>query len=222
VDLPLIKTLGFNKGNFMIQKNIITLILSLLCGISEAQDLNDINKWGMVTIGEEDPYYILPSGFSPQDTRYKKTDISYGQYFYKDGANSSNWQEQIVLKAVKGKPDLATGHNVEALRELLAEGVKKNCPSDFYRANEEQLGDKKIGLVMGCRKLPIDENTGIIGYHIIIEGTDSMFAIAREARVLNYDDTSPIFESELKEWKAHLQQTVICAKNDICIHKTKP
>ena len=205
----------------MIQKKLLALILSLFCAISEAQGLDDIDQWGVITIGQEDPYYIMPSAFSNQDTRFSKNNISYNQFFYKDGKNPSNWQEQISFKAVRGKPDPA-GNNTEVLKEILAKAIEKNCPSNFYRSSEEQLGDKKIGLFMGCRKLAIDGNTGIIGYHVIIEGRDSMFALAREARVANYDATPPISESELQKWKAHLQLTVICAKNDVCINKTKP
>ena len=78
----------------MIQKKLMALILSSFCAISEAQGLDDIDQWGMVTIGQEDPYYIMPPGFSNQDTRFSKNGISYNQFFYKDGKNPSNWQEQ--------------------------------------------------------------------------------------------------------------------------------
>lgn len=202
-------------------KSIITASFFLLTLSVSAEPLpDDINQWGMVTIGKEDPYFILPPGFARQDTSYKQNGPSYMQFFYKDGKNANNWQEQIVFKAVVGKFD-RNGDNPAILKQLLADGIKKNCPSNFYIANEERISEKRIGLTMGCRKLAVDENSGIIGYHMIIEGTDSMFTIAREARVAKYDNSPPISDAELQKWKAHLQRTAICAKNDLCITKSK-
>lgn len=200
-------------------KILIIILGSLCCAMVMAAGLDDIDQWGMVTIGNEDPYYILPKGFSPQDTTYKKSGIIYSQFFFKDGKNLTNWEQRIHLQAVLGKPDPA-GNNLEVTKKLLMENVRKNCPDSFFQGHQLESSTDRTGFVIGCYSLKNEPNIGIVGYHILIEGRDSMFDISREARMPRFNQTPNPF-GEMQTWKEHLLRTVICSKGEVCIRDNK-
>ena len=201
----------------MMSKLFIIILGCFFSALVVAAGVEDIDQWAMVTIGKEDPYYIIPREFSVQNTEHRKTPYSYEQFTYQEGDNGSNWLQRIHLMATNGKPD-PNGNSVDLTKQLIGDGVRKNCPNDYFQIQKEAAKDKKLTVLMGCRKFAGDDSLGLVAYHFFIESAGSMYVVAREAKVTSYESV-PFSESELESWKAHLERTVICAKGDVCIHK---
>jgi hypothetical protein len=198
-------------------KILIIILGSLCCAMAMAAGLDDIDKWAMLTVGKEDPYYIMPKEFLMQNSADRKTPYSFEKFNFRSGENESNWEQRMHLMATNGKPD-PNGNSVEVTKQLIADGIKRNCPDDYFQIQKEPVKDKKLAVLMGCRKFVANPSLGVVSYHFFIEGTDSMYVVAREAKIGSFESI-PFSDAELESWKAHLERTVICAKDDVCIHK---
>lgn len=198
-------------------KFLIVILGSLYSTTAMAIPFDDIDKWAMVTVGKEDPYYIMPKEFLIQNSADRKTPHSFEKFNFRNGENASNWEQRMHLMATNGKPD-PNGNSVEVTKDLIADGIRKNCPNDYFQIQKESVKDKKLAVLMGCRNLVANPHFGLVSYHFFIEGKDSMYVVAREAKVGSFESI-PFSDAELEIWKAHLERTVICAKDDFCIHK---
>jgi hypothetical protein len=198
-------------------KILIIILSSLCCAEVIAAGLDDVDKWAMLTVGKEDPYYIMPKEFLMQNSSDRKTPYSFEKFNFMGGENASNWKQRMHLMASNGKPD-PNGNSVEVTKQLISDELRKNCPDDYFEVQKEPIKDKKLAIVMGCRKFVRNPSLGIVSSYFFIEGNDSMYTVAREAIVSSFANI-PFSDAELESWKAHLARTVICAKDDVCIHK---
>ena len=176
----------------------------------------EIDRWGSVPIVDEEPYYLLPRGYSMKASFEQNRPGVYVIGFYRDGRNASDWKELISVTAFQGIPRKA-GPPALLVRDFLASNIKASCPNDFFYEPIEKGTELRAGAIMGCRNLTVPNFNSRYGYFLFVQGTKSMFVFARESRQQSVENELPVPRSTIVEWQSDIDKSTICKRGEMCV-----
>lgn len=198
-------------------KCFLLILFFLVCSSIFAQDdkstLEGVDVWATFPIGQEDIYFLLPSGFSLKNGGYQQDARQYMQVQFKDGEDNSNWTDKIEVNVLLSKPN-ASDHN-SFMVDAFGSGIQRNCPEHFYKSEVDKFTDNRLGVLMGCSQVGYG-GVGVFGYYLFAEGKQAMYVISRVNKVAKFDKKPPISDSQLQSWKEHLIRTILCKKGEMC------